>query len=224
MSRNYSANFVWLIFTVVVLCMTTVAGQTNLCNLKLNVIQNEDRAVVENATAVLVSEKTSGKIKSTSKDGMPYFAKLPVGKYSVVVGKKEYKQTSKNFNLDCESVNEQNVASEIIFLWKGDTKQTIKVFDGSFTTANGSTILTDTAGLVKPSYPRAARAVKATGAVNVRVMIDELGDVVSAKAVSGHPLLQSAAVQAAKASKFETTRLQGIPVKITGIIVYNFVP
>jgi TonB family protein len=77
--------------------------------------------------------------------------------------------------------------------------------------------------LAKPAYPAAARAVGAQGAVNVKVMIDEEGNVISAEAVSGHPLLQTAAVQAAQQSKFHPTTLSGQLVKVTGVIVYNFV-
>lgn len=78
--------------------------------------------------------------------------------------------------------------------------------------------------LVKPPYPAAARAVRASGAVNVQVTIDEGGSVISASAVSGHPLLRAAAVQAARSSRFSPTMLSGQPVKVTGVIVYNFVP
>lgn len=78
--------------------------------------------------------------------------------------------------------------------------------------------------LVKPPYPAAARAVRAAGAVNVQVTIDEGGSVISASAVSGHPLLRAAAVQAARSSRFSPTLLSGQAVKVSGIIVYNFVP
>ncbi len=78
--------------------------------------------------------------------------------------------------------------------------------------------------LVKPPYPAAARAVRAAGAVNVQVTIDESGNVISASAVSGHPLLRPSAVQAARSSKFSPTMLSGQAVKVTGVIVYNFVP
>ncbi len=78
--------------------------------------------------------------------------------------------------------------------------------------------------LVKPEYPPAARAVKASGAVNVQVTIDEQGNIISASAVSGHPLLRAAAEDAARASKFAPTMLEGAPVTVTGIIVYNFTP
>ncbi|HEY0429096.1 MAG TPA: energy transducer TonB [Pyrinomonadaceae bacterium] len=78
--------------------------------------------------------------------------------------------------------------------------------------------------LVKPAYPEAAKAVRASGAVNIQVTIDEEGNVISATAVSGHPLLRAASEEAARASKFSPTMLEGVPVKVTGIIVYNFTP
>jgi TonB family protein len=78
--------------------------------------------------------------------------------------------------------------------------------------------------LPKPEYPAAAQAVKASGAVNVRVLIDEQGNVVEAEAVSGHPFLRQAAEQAARMAKFKPTTLKGEPVKVSGVIVYNFVP
>lgn len=87
------------------------------------------------------------------------------------------------------------------------------------TILNGSAV-----NLVKPAYPAAAKAVKASGAVNVEVVIDENGNVEKAEAVSGHPLLRASAVEAARATKFKPTRLEGQPVKVAGIIVYNFVP
>lgn len=77
--------------------------------------------------------------------------------------------------------------------------------------------------LPKPGYPPIARAAHASGTVVVQVLIDENGNVVSAHAVSGHPLLQAAAVGAAKQARFSPTKLSGQPVKVTGVIQYNFV-
>ena len=78
--------------------------------------------------------------------------------------------------------------------------------------------------LPKPAYPAAARAVGAQGVVTIQVFIDENGEVFSAQAVTGHPLLRAAASQAACGSKFSPTQLSGVPVKVAGIITYNFVP
>jgi periplasmic protein TonB len=91
-------------------------------------------------------------------------------------------------------------------------------------TVSGGVVNGKATNLVKPPYPAAARAVRASGAVNVQVTIDESGNVISASAVSGHPLLRAAAVQAARSSKFSPTMLSGQAVKVTGVIVYNFVP
>ncbi len=77
--------------------------------------------------------------------------------------------------------------------------------------------------LPKPDYPAAARAVKASGAVSVQVLIDESGTVVSASAVSGHPLLRAVSVEAARLAQFAPTLLNGQPVKVSGVITYNFV-
>lgn len=77
--------------------------------------------------------------------------------------------------------------------------------------------------LPKPIYPAAVQAMRIQGAVNVQVVIDESGKVISAKAVSGHPLLQGAAVQAARNARFSPTLLNKQAVKVTGLIVYNFV-
>lgn len=74
-----------------------------------------------------------------------------------------------------------------------------------------------------PIYPATAKAVGASGAVNVQITIDETGKVISAKAVSGHPLLRQAAEQAAQRAIFSPTLLSKVPVKATGVIVYNFV-
>jgi protein TonB len=77
--------------------------------------------------------------------------------------------------------------------------------------------------LPKPPYPPAAKAVRAAGSVSVQVLIDENGGVVSASAVSGHPLLRAAAVAAARGARFSPTKLSGQPVKVSGVITYNFV-
>ncbi|MGC2237340.1 MAG: TonB family protein [Pyrinomonadaceae bacterium] len=91
-------------------------------------------------------------------------------------------------------------------------------------TVSGGVVNSKATNLVKPAYPQAARAVRASGAVNVQVTISENGSVISASAVSGHPLLRQAAEQAARSSKFSPTLLSGQAVKVTGVIVYNFVP
>jgi len=76
--------------------------------------------------------------------------------------------------------------------------------------------------LPAPSYPDAAKRMRMTGTVEVEVVIDTNGRVISAKAVKGPSLLMLAAEQAAKQAKFTPTLLSGQPVKVSGIITYKF--
>lgn len=56
---------------------------------------------------------------------------------------------------------------------------------------------------LKPDYPQSARRIGASGEVTVQVLIDQKGNVVSAQALSGHPILKLAAQAAARLWKFE---------------------
>jgi protein TonB len=76
--------------------------------------------------------------------------------------------------------------------------------------------------LPKPAYPALAKTAGASGVVQVQVTIDETGKVVSARAVSGHPLLQAESVRVAYQARFSVTYLSNVPVKVSGVINYNF--
>ena len=78
--------------------------------------------------------------------------------------------------------------------------------------------------LFKPIYPPPARAAGASGTVTVRIVFDESGKVIWARAVSGHPLLQKAAEDAAWHTTFPPMKVRGEPVKVSGVLMYNFVP
>ena len=90
--------------------------------------------------------------------------------------------------------------------------------NGSLNILNGRALK-----LVTPSYPVIARKAHASGTVLVKVLIDEEGKVIAATAISGHPLLFALCVQAAKDSLFSPTLFGDKPVKVTGMIQYNFI-
>jgi TonB family protein len=75
---------------------------------------------------------------------------------------------------------------------------------------------------VQPAYPAIAKAARAQGSVQVEVTISESGEVMNAQAISGHPMLREAALQAAKQWRFKPTELSGVPVKTQGVITFNF--
>ncbi|HEY6403517.1 MAG TPA: energy transducer TonB [Blastocatellia bacterium] len=75
---------------------------------------------------------------------------------------------------------------------------------------------------VQPPYPPIARAARASGAVQIQVTISEEGRVIEASVIGGHPLLRDSALQAAKQWVFKPTELTGVPVKVQGVLTFNF--
>ncbi len=76
--------------------------------------------------------------------------------------------------------------------------------------------------LPMPSYPEVARRLRITGLVQVDVVVDENGKVISAKVLSGPGSLRDVALQAALRARFSPTKLSGQSVKVSGQINYNF--
>jgi TonB family protein len=76
--------------------------------------------------------------------------------------------------------------------------------------------------LPMPNYPEVARRLRITGLVQVDVIVDENGKVISAKVLSGPGSLRDVALQAALRARFSPTKLSGQSVKISGQINYNF--
>lgn len=78
--------------------------------------------------------------------------------------------------------------------------------------------------LPKPEYTPDARARRLSGTVVVKVEIDEKGKVLGARDIcQGLPFLTEAAINAARQARFSPTLLNGQPIKVTGVIQYNFI-
>ena len=76
--------------------------------------------------------------------------------------------------------------------------------------------------LPQPAYPPLAKQMRIQGKVSVQVLIDENGRVVSATALDGHNFLVGAAQKAALQARFSPTKLSDQPVKVSGVITYDF--
>ena len=77
--------------------------------------------------------------------------------------------------------------------------------------------------LPKPNYPFKAAVKGARGTVSVQVVVGEDGRVLSTAALNGHQALRETSSKAACKAIFSPTTLDGAPVKVSGIITYNFV-
>jgi protein TonB len=73
-----------------------------------------------------------------------------------------------------------------------------------------------------PIYPPLAKQARIEGSVVVEVVISLDGRVEAVRPLGGHPLLTSAALEAARGWRFNPTMLNGVPVRVTGLITFNF--
>jgi TonB family protein len=93
---------------------------------------------------------------------------------------------------------------------------------GTLSSKSGVALEQEAIKKVDPVFPPIAKAARASGAVKVEVTIDAVGKVVTARAVSGHPLLRDSAEAAARQWKFKPTTVSGKRVKLSGVLTFNF--
>jgi TonB family protein len=227
---NKLSKFGLLILLLGVLLSIDSNAQTPVCNLQFEVFDlNGEQTVkpIENVKAILTNLGTNETKKLSDSTKTSLFSNLISGKYKIEIIKDDYQRRVKEFDLNCKAADKILTISKVLYLQKGDVKEVTK-FDSAV--INAKDFAQEYKGkpvavvLVKPEYPKSARAVRASGAVQVQVTLDEDGEIVSAEAISGHPLLRQAAEIAAKGSRFAPTLLEDQPVIVTGIIVFNFVP
>lgn len=89
---------------------------------------------------------------------------------------------------------------------------------------SGQELLSNLVKRVEPSYPPAARAVRAVGDVGILTTIDETGKVIEAKSFIGHPLLRTACESAVRNWQFKPEKQKAKLVRVIGITVCEFKP
>ncbi|MBO0719844.1 MAG: energy transducer TonB [Blastocatellia bacterium] len=77
---------------------------------------------------------------------------------------------------------------------------------------------------VRPVYPRAALKANSHGTVEVEIVVSEQGRVIEATAISGHPVLYSAAIDAVRKWVFKPTIVNGSRVKVQSSLTLLFDP
>lgn len=72
---------------------------------------------------------------------------------------------------------------------------------------------------VQPAYPELARKMNIAGTVKIEVVVSPNGSVKGARVVGGHPVLATAALDAAKKWRFEPASTE-----CSGVIDFKFEP
>ena len=75
-----------------------------------------------------------------------------------------------------------------------------------------------------PQYPALARVAGISGEVVIQVILDETGQVISARIIGGPPVLGEAAMEAAYRARLVPVEKDGKPIKVTGYLTYKFQP
>lgn len=97
------------------------------------------------------------------------------------------------------------------------TKQKLPVDDQKKANARATS-------LPKPFFTPEAKNNRIGGAVELQVLIDESGNVLSLTPISGHPALIGGTIDAACNAKFKPALIAGQPSKILSTVTYRFVP
>lgn len=143
---------------------------------------------------------------------------------------RRYKIALKIFGRDSEELDQIEKERYCLVSKTSDSKELIERQKRFYEAVSDSSVLKSgivngkAISLPRPAYPMAARAERAGGSFPVKVLIDESGNVVSARPIcGGHPVLQQASQEAALKARFKPTELDGKPIKVSGIIVYHYV-
>lgn len=214
------------------------------------------KATVSGFTSTATNMTSRKSYKGVSLMSNVYYEDIPPGDYKITVRKAGFKTALQTYTFSCRNAIDgidftdillfRGKVSEIIESGRIDRMTRLGSADSTPSpilrdpprTISGGILNGKATVLAKPAYPPAAKAVRASGTVSVEVLIDESGNVVSAKAVGGsyidmttikrkngaHPLLISASELAARQATFSPTFLNGKPVKVSGIITYTFTP
>lgn len=227
------------IFGVCLICSCYVLAQDKSCSLSIAVSGDEE--ILNNGAVFIKPSKLNNVIavNSVSYEATPAsfladetakFSNLNEGIYtlSFVVEWKKYKLS--NYKLECSGDSGEEylplkISQEKFIITRIPVKT--KLGENSLRSVpsivDGGVLNKKAKELPSPIYPRAAKAAKAFGVVNVSVVLDEDGNVIFAEAIKGHPLLRKAASEAASRATFTAFQIEGQPVKVTGVIIYNFV-
>ena len=87
---------------------------------------------------------------------------------------------------------------------------------------DGGELNSKATSLPRPVVTEEMKRLKASGRITVRVIVDENGKVVSAQALNGIRVLREAAEAAARQATFEPMVTDGITVRVTGTLTYDF--
>ncbi len=200
-------------------------AQKRSCDLGLKVfsydaVDSSERRV-NNVNVGIIGTKSRNKAGSLINLENTTFKNLFEGKYKLEFKKAGYKTRTKTIDLDCGIAGEDNLTWNYTYLWLDskaadadtDLVSDVGLADSEEKSKNGinnheSEKQTDETTSVK---------------VEIKVLIDEDGNVVSATFLNGDRLFAEKAIKMARNAKFSPTLIKGVPYRVSGGLTYKFV-
>jgi TonB family protein len=205
---------------ILVSTVVTAPAQEKTCDLELKVFSYDAlNSPKKRLVNVKVQLKGAGADQESNLSDVSTFAfrNLREGTYKLEFQKSGYKKRSKQVELDCDLVDEENAVLSFIYLWR-DRKTPVNDGDLVADANGGSGARSDT------EVPKRSSEDKIFGKVNLKVVIDEDGNVISASRIDGDRKLADRAMKMARRAKFAPTLVNGEPYQVSGSLTYNFVP
>jgi TonB family protein len=199
--------------------VSVTKAQTKSCNLYFKIYvydANSSKNRLEKANLIVKNVKSKQEQSLSLSSTTRGFENLGDGRYQVKIKSPGYKEKTKDLTLECDFADKENVSWQYVYLWKDKTASETDLVAYVVETKSDYNSQSD----IKSKND----GLRESGKVTIEIIIDEDGNVISAKALDGKPTLVKASIKAVRQSKFAPTKLAGIPVKVTGTIVYNFVP
>lgn len=196
---------IWL---VCLICGLTVNAQSDACNLQIKFFEYgkaSDDESISGLEASIENLKNDKKEKIETITDEIIFQNYPNGKYKVKLEKEGFEQRRKKFEVDCRFVDEDNTFTIHIYLKR----------KGIFLTSPPKKE-------VKRSDSADNKEVKELIAtIPVEIVIDIDGNVISAKTDKDSEYSRKS-IMAVRRAKFAPTIIGGIPMEVSGTIVYNY--
>lgn len=238
-------TFTVVCFLILSVSLFVSAKSQAPCEVALSMIDNETGEAVENSEVLLFPGFAPPTLRGKTEAGKIVLSELEDGNWGVMTVSEGFKNSFFWFNLNCDSLGESGRKQVFVPLWKGDDSRTMVMEfskDGDHlalkdlglarketsdspdapTSISKGFVNGSAKKLFRPEYPEAARSMRVKGEVHVLIVIGFDGKVESAELVKGNKIFRDAVEDAAKRSEFAPTFLMGVPVKATGVIMYNF--
>ena len=202
--------------------MLTANAQERYCAVKISVLDSATNEEIS-SDEIRVINYDKRIISNPDPNNSGVFPMVYAGRISIAIKKAGYENAVRKRVLTCPESSRTSSKILTVLLSKPSASDERKV-NTPLTITRGIIPITKQSinRIVKPRYPDAAKTLRVTGEVKVKVIIDTDGNVIYARAVEGPPLLRRAAEDAAAGSVFKATLLNGKPVEVSGFIVYNF--